>query len=93
MTDEQEEFKKKLNALKPKKKKLSVPEEFLDGAKSYESKLEAVKIITEREKDKVILMFRNMLKPEPPKVIELFKEDKEPVKPTQKKTKKFLGKK
>ena len=52
MTDEQEEFKKKLNALKPKKKKLSVPEEFLEGAKSYESKLEAIKIITEREKKK-----------------------------------------
>ena len=92
MTDEQEEFKKKLNALKPKKKKLSVPEEFLEGAKSYESKLEAIKIITEREKDKVVLMFSNMLKPEPPKVIELFKEDKTPAKPAVKKTKKFLGK-
>ena len=92
MTDEQEEFKKKLNALKPKKKKLSVPEEFLEGAKSYESKLEAIKIITEREKDKVVLMFSNMLKPEPPKVIELYKEEKTPAKPAVKKTKKFLGK-
>jgi hypothetical protein len=92
MTDEQDEFRKKLNALKPKKKKLSVPEEFLDGAKSYESKLEAIKIITEREKDKVILMFRNMLKPEPPKVIELYKEEKTPAKPIVKK-KNFLGEK
>ena len=92
MTDEQEEFKKKLNALKPKKKKLSVPEEFLEGAKSYESKLEAIKIITEREKDKVVLMFSNMLKPEPPKVIELYKEERTPSKPAVKKTKKFLGK-
>ena len=92
MTDEQEEFKKKLNALKPKKKKLSVPEEFLEGAKSYESKLEAIKIITEREKDKVVLMFSNMLKPEPPKVIDLYKEEKTPAKPAVKKTKKFLGK-
>ena len=87
MTDEQDEFRKKLNALKPKKKKLSVPEEFLDGAKSYESKLEAIKIITEREKDKVILMFSNMLKPEPPKVIELYKEEKTPDKPVTKKKK------
>ena len=91
MSDEQDEFKKKLNALKPKKKKLSVPEEFLDGAKNYESKLEAVKIIAEREKDRVILMFRNMLKPEPPKVIELYKEEKTPAKPAVKK-KTFLGK-
>jgi hypothetical protein len=91
MTDDQEEFKKKLNALKPKKKKLSVPEEFLDGAKSYESKLEAVKIISEREKQRVVLIFKNLLKPEPPKTVELFKEDKTPVKPTPKK-KGFLGK-
>lgn len=81
----------KLNALKPKKKKLSVPEEFLDGAKSYESKLEAVKIISEREKQRVVLIFKNLLKPEPPKTVELFKEDKTPVKPTPKK-KGFLGK-
>jgi hypothetical protein len=92
MSDEQEEFRKKLDALKPKKKKLSVPEEFLDGAKSYESKLEAVKIITEKEKPRVILMFKNMLKPELPKHVELFKEDKTPAKPVEKK-KKFLGKK
>jgi hypothetical protein len=91
MTDDQEEFKKKLNALKPKKKKLSVPEEFLDGAKSYESKLEAVKIISEREKQRVVLIFKNLLKPEPPKTVELFKENKTPVKPTPKK-KGFLGK-
>ena len=87
MNDEQEEFKKKLDALKPKKKKLSVPEEFLEGAKSYESKLEAVKIITEREKQRVVLMFKNMLKPEPLKHVELFKEDKTPAKPVIKKKK------
>ena len=56
-----EDFKKKLEALKPKKKKLAVPEGFLDSAKSYEGKLEAVKIISEREKDKVILIFKNMI--------------------------------
>jgi hypothetical protein len=92
MSDEQEDFKKKLDALKPKKKKLSVPEEFLDGAKSYESKLEAIKIITEREKDRVVLMFKGMLKPELPKTVELYKEEKTPAKPAEK-PKKFLGKK
>jgi hypothetical protein len=61
MSDEQEEFKKKLQALKPKKKKLAVPEGFLDDAKSYEGKLEAVKIISEREKDRVILIFKKMI--------------------------------
>ena len=61
MSDEQEEFKKKLQALKPKKKKLAVPEDFLDDAKSYEGKLEAVKIISEREKDRVILIFKKMI--------------------------------
>jgi len=87
MSDEQEEFKKKLDALKPKKKKISVPEEFLNEAKSYESKLEAVKIITEREKQRVILMFKYMLKPEPPKTVELYKEEKTPAKPAVKKKK------
>ena len=61
MSDEQEEFKKKLAAMKPKKPKLAVPEGFLDEAKSYEGKLEAVKIISEREKNKVILIFKNMI--------------------------------
>ena len=56
-----EDFKKKLEAMKPKKKKLAVPEGFLDDAKSYEGKLEAVKIISEREKNKVILIFKNMI--------------------------------
>jgi hypothetical protein len=56
-----EDFKKKLQALKPKKKKLAVPEGFLDGAKSYEGKVEAVKIISEREKDRVVLIFKKMI--------------------------------
>lgn len=61
MSEEQEDFKKKLDALKPKKKKLAVPEGFLESAKSYEGKLEAVKIITEREKNKVILIFKGLI--------------------------------
>jgi len=59
--NEKEEFKKKLDALKPKKKKLAVPEGFLESAKSYEGKVEAVKIISEREKDRVILIFKKMI--------------------------------
>jgi len=77
--DNPEDFRKQLNALKPKKKKLSVPEGFLDSAKSYEGKLEAVKIITEREKDRVILMFKKMLEPVPPKK----EEPPPPPKPVQ----------
>lgn len=61
MDKDDPEFKKQLNALKPKKKKLAVPEGFLEGAKSYESKLEAVKIISEREKNKVILIFKSLI--------------------------------
>jgi hypothetical protein len=59
--DNPEDFKKKLNALKPKKPKLAVPEGFLDEAKSYEGKLMAVKIISEREKDRVVLLFKKMI--------------------------------
>jgi hypothetical protein len=66
MDDNQDDLKKQLEAHKPKKKKLTVPEGFLDEAKSYEGKLMAVKIIAEREKNRVLLMFKKMLEPEPP---------------------------
>jgi hypothetical protein len=59
--DNPEDFKKKLDKLKPKKKKLAVPEGFLEEAKSYEGKLMAVRIISEREKDRVVLMFKKMI--------------------------------
>lgn len=89
--DSPEEFKKKLDALKPKKKKLAVPEGFLDDAKSYEGKLEAVKIISEREKDRVVLLFKKMLEPvtPPPPPPE---PKPEPPKPPEKK-KGLFGKK
>ena len=45
-----------------KKKKLAVPEEFLDNAKSYDDKLVVVKFLTEKEKQRVVLMVKNMLK-------------------------------
>ena len=66
MDDNQDDLKKQLEAHKPKKKKLAVPEGFLDDVKSYEGKLEAVKIIAEREKNRVLLMFKKMLEPELP---------------------------
>ena len=92
MDDNQDDLKKQLEAHKPKKKKLAVPEGFLDDVKSYEGKLEAVKIIAEREKNRVLLMFKKMLEPEPPpqKRIE---PTLEPLKPTTPPKKKFLGKK
>ena len=91
MEDTPEEFKKKLDALKPKKKKLAIPEGFLESAKSYEGKLEAVKIISEREKDKVILMIKKMLEPELPKPIQKIEEP--PKAPPPQKKKGMFGKK
>ena len=61
MSDDADDLKKQLDKLKPKKKKLAVPEGFLDEAKSYEGKLMAIRIIAEREKDKVLLMFKGMI--------------------------------
>jgi hypothetical protein len=61
MTDDTDDLKSKLEAHKPKKKKLAVPEGFLEEAKSYEGKLMAVRIIAEREKDRVLLMIKRML--------------------------------
>jgi hypothetical protein len=46
---------------KRKKSRLSVPEEFLDGAKSYDDKLILVKMLTEKEKHRVVLMFKKMI--------------------------------
>ena len=91
MTDDNDDLKKQLEALKPKKKKLTVPEGFLEEAKSYEGKLMAVKILVEREKSRVLLMFKKLLEPEPPpKRIE---PTLEPLKPKTPPKKKFLGKK
>lgn len=57
-----EEIKNDLKKFKPKKKKLAVPEEFLDNAKSYEDKLILVQHLTEREKGRVLLIIKSMLK-------------------------------
>jgi hypothetical protein len=89
-TEEQDEFKKKLEALKPKKKKLEVAEGLLSDAKSYEGKLMAVQIIAERERDRVVLLFKKMLQPVPEVV-----KPKEPPRaaPPPPKKKGFFGKK
>jgi hypothetical protein len=62
MSGEQDDLKKELKKFKAKKKKLTVPPEFLEGAKSYDDKLILVKHLTEREKGRVLLMIKSMLK-------------------------------
>jgi hypothetical protein len=57
MTDEPPDFRK----FKPKKPKITVPAEFLDNAKSYEDKLTLVKILSEKEKQRVVLLFKKMI--------------------------------
>ena len=64
MSDEQEKDpKKELDKFKKqlKKKKLAVPEEFLDNAKSYEEKQGLIQILTEKEKGRVVLLVKRML--------------------------------
>jgi hypothetical protein len=56
-----EELKRKMQQLKPKKK-LAVPEEFLETAKSYEDKQMLVQILAEKEKSRVVLLVKSMLK-------------------------------
>ena len=56
--DNKPDFKK----FKPKKKKMAVPAEFLQEAKSYEDKLVLVKTLTEMEKGRVLLIIKSMLK-------------------------------
>ena len=61
MSDESpEDLKKKLDKLKPKKK-LDIVEGLLDDAKSYEGKLEAVKIIADREKGRTLLLIKGLI--------------------------------
>ena len=44
-----------------KKSRIIVPPEFLQEAKSYEDKLVLVKMLTEKEKGRVLLMIKSML--------------------------------
>ena len=65
MTTDSDDAKKKLADMKKemakKKPKLAVPAEFLDNAKSYDDKLTLVKILSEKEKSRVVLMFKKMI--------------------------------
>ena len=56
--DKAPDFKK----FRPKKKKMTVPTEFLQEAKSYDDKLMLVKTLTEMEKGRVLLIIKGMLK-------------------------------
>lgn len=60
--DSKAELEKIKKDMKRKKKKLAVPEEFLDNAKSYEDKQMLVQVLAEKEKQRVVLMVKNMLK-------------------------------
>lgn len=65
MSDGQDDARSKLDQIKKdikrKKKKFEVPEEFLDNANSYDDKLMLVKFLTEKEKQRVVLMVKKML--------------------------------
>ncbi len=55
------DIKNNLKKFKPKKPKLTVPEEFLKEANSYDDKLVLVKYLTEQEKMRVVLIFKKMI--------------------------------
>jgi len=57
-----EELEALKNKHKPKKKKPAIPTEMLSDAKSYDDKLMLVKFLTEKEKGRVVLMVKNMLR-------------------------------
>jgi hypothetical protein len=61
MSDNDDDIQANLKKFKPKKPKIAVPAEFLDNAKSYEDKLTLVKILTEKEKGRVMLIIKKML--------------------------------
>ena len=62
MSDESEDIKNKLDKFKAKKKKLTVPKEFLDNANSYDDKLVVVKMFAEKNKQNTVKIFKDMLK-------------------------------
>lgn len=60
--DPNNELDKIKKDLKKQKQKLTVPEEFLDNAKSYEDKQVLVQLLAEKEKQRVVLLVKSMLK-------------------------------
>ena len=61
MPDDNDDVKANLKKFKPKKPKIAVPAEFLDNAKSYDDKLVMVKILTEKEIGRVMLIVKKMI--------------------------------
>jgi len=64
MSDDSEDVKTKLDKFKPKKKKLAVPKEFLEGANNYDEKLMVVRLFAEKNVQNTVRLFKNMLKDE-----------------------------
>jgi hypothetical protein len=62
MSDDSEDVKSKLDKLKPKKKKLAVPKEFLENANSYDDKLVIVKMFADKNKHQAVKLFKSLLK-------------------------------
>ena len=56
-----DELKANLKKFK-KKPKLTIPADFLDNAKSYDDKLLLVQHLTDKEKGRVLLIIKSMLK-------------------------------
>jgi hypothetical protein len=61
MSDDNNDIKNNLKKFKPKKPKIAVPAEFLDNAKSYDDKVTLVKILTEKEIGRVMLIVKKMI--------------------------------
>jgi hypothetical protein len=61
MSDDLDDLKNKLKQFKPAKKKLTIPKELLDDARSYEDKLVVIKTVSEREMKRVIMIVKGML--------------------------------
>ena len=65
MTDSNEDPRAALDKMKKemakKKARLAVPTDFLDNAKSYDDKVTLVKILSEKEKQRVVLIFKKMI--------------------------------
>ena len=65
MTTDSEDPQKALDKVKKemakKKARMSVPADFLDNAKSYDDKVPLVKILSEKEKQRVVLIFKKMI--------------------------------
>ena len=64
MSDDSEDLKSKLDKFKPKKKKLAVPQEFLEGANNYDEKLVVVKLFAEKNVQNTVKLFKSMLRDE-----------------------------